>query len=259
MKKKITFSLMAAVLTITAIQAQEQKQYPEPAKMTHDMTEFWTPQPKIITPGEQSTQAAPSDAIVLFNGKDLSQWQSSKTNGAAEWDVKGNVMTVNKSKGDIQTKEKFGSCQLHLEWCTPKGIEGTSQLRGNSGIFFQGLYELQVLDNYQNETYVNGMVGSMYKQAIPLANPMRKPGEWNVYDVIYQAPVFKDDGTYLYKPYITVILNGVVVQNHTEIQGTTEYIGLPRVVKHGDGPIILQSHGDKSAPISFRNIWIRKL
>jgi hypothetical protein len=118
---------------------------------------------------------------------------------------------------------------------------------------------VQILDNYQNETYVNGYVGAIYKQTPPMANPMRKPGEWNVYDIIYTAPVFKEDGSYLYHPYVTVILNGVLVQNHTEIWGTTEYIGLPKVKPHGDGPLRLQAHGDKSEPISFRNIWVRPL
>lgn len=256
-KSIITFALAAAATT--TVFAQEAKQYPEPEPMTHKMTEFWEPQPPVVIPGDQCTQSAPSDAIVLFDGKDLSKWQSSKTGGPAEWQVKDGVVTVDKSKGDIQTRDKFGSCQLHIEWCVPKGIEGSSQSRGNSGIFFQGLYELQVLDNYKNVTYSNGMVGSMYKQGRPLVNPMRKPGEWNVYDIIYTAPIFKADGTYLYKPYITVLLNGVLVEDHFEIQGTTEYIGLPQVKKHGDGPIILQAHGDKSQPISFRNIWIRPL
>ena len=168
-------------------------------------------------------------------------------------------MTVDKSKGDIVTKQKFGSFQLHIEWCVPEGIQGESQGRGNSGVFLQDMYEVQILDCYHNETYVNGMTGSIYKQTPPLVNAMRKPGEWNVYDIIYTAPVFKEDGTYLYRPYVTVIQNGVVLQNHTEIMGTTEYIGFPRTVKHAEGPIRLQSHGDPSAPISFRNIWIREM
>ena len=259
MKKQFVFSLIALVLIFyIPVKAQENKTYPEPGKMTHDMTEFWTPQPKIVTPGDIKTNSAPSDALVLFDGKDLSQWQNN--NGeAAGWDVHEGIVTVNKKKGDIITKDKFGSFQLHVEWSVPIGIQGTSQARGNSGIFLQGKYELQVLDNYHNETYVNGMVGSLYKQTPPLVNPMRAPGQWNVYDIIYTAPVFKEDGSYLYKPRVTVFLNGVCVQNNTELQGTTEYIGLPQVKKHDDGPIILQSHGDPSIPISFRNIWIRKM
>ena len=173
--------------------------------------------------------------------------------------MKDGVITVDKSKGDIRTKEKFGSFQLHLEWRVPKTIQGESQGRGNSGVFLQGMYEVQILDNYNNPTYVNGQAGSIYKQTAPLANAMRKPGEWNVYDIIYTAPVFKEDGSYRVRPQVTVIQNGVVLQNNTTILGTTEYIGFPKVVKHGDGPILLQSHGDPSEPISFRNIWIRKM
>lgn len=245
-----------ALISMT-VNAQEKK-YPEQEKMTAGMSEYWTPQPRIVTPGDIKTNTAPSDAIVLFDGKDLSKWQNSDGK-AAGWDVHDGVVTVNKKNGDIRTKENFGSFQLHLEWSAPKGIEGTSQSRGNSGVYLQGMYEIQVLDNYQNETYVDGMVGSIYKQTPPLVNVMRKPGEWNVYDIIYTAPVFKEDGSYLYRPRVTLIQNGVVLQNNTEILGTTEYIGFPRVVKHGDGPILLQAHGDPSIPISYRNIWIRKL
>lgn len=257
MKKLFVMSLAALACTCLTANAQDKK-YPEQERMRPGMSEYWTPQPKVVTPGIQATSSAPSDAIILFDGKDLSQWESAK-GGAAEWDVHDGVFTVNKPKGDIQTKEKFGSYQLHIEWCIPEGITGTSQVRGNSGVFMQGMYEVQVLDCYNNETYVNGMTGSIYKQTPPLANAMRKPGEWNVYDIIYTAPVFNENGTYKYRPYVTVIHNGVVLQNHTEILGTTEYIGFPQVKQHGDGPIILQSHGDPSAPISFRNIWLRKM
>jgi len=257
MKAKLFLSVALMTAVVTSVNAQEKK-YPEPMPMEPQMTEYWTPQPKVVTPGEAKTQSAPSDAIVLFDGKDLSAWES--TDGtAAGWDVHNGVVTVNKKKGDIRTKETFGSFQLHLEWCVPKDIQGESQSRGNSGVFLQGKYEVQILDNYKNETYVNGMVGSIYKQSVPLVNAMRKPGEWNVYDIIYNAPVFNEDGSYKVRPYVTVLLNGVLLQNHTEILGTTEYIGLPRVDKHGDGPIQLQSHGDPSKPISFRNMWIRKL
>ncbi|MBR1942073.1 MAG: DUF1080 domain-containing protein [Bacteroidaceae bacterium] len=255
---KWAFAGLAACAVLT-VSAQEQKQYPEQEAMRPGMSEYWTPQPKIVTPGNPATNSAPSDAIVLFDGKDLSAWENAKGE-AAGWDVHDGVVTVNKKAGDIQTKEKFGSFQLHIEWCVPQmDAQFTSQFRGNSGVYLQGMYEVQVLDNYNNETYVNGQAGSIYKQTPPLANAMRKPGEWNVYDIIYTAPVFKEDGTYLYRPRVTVIQNGVVLQNNTEILGTTEYIGFPQVKKHGDGPIILQSHGDPSPGISFRNIWIRKM
>lgn len=256
--KRFILSAMAVSLTVAAA-AQEKKEYPQPEAMRPGMTEFWTPQPKVVTPGDAATASAPSDAVVLFDGKNLDAWVSSNTGGDAEWRVHDGVFTVDKSKGDIQTRESFGSFQLHLEWMVPEGITGESQSRGNSGVFLQNMYEIQILDCYQNETYVNGQTGSVYKQVVPLANAMRKPGEWNVYDIIYNAPVFNEDGTYKVHPTVTVIQNGIVLLNNFTILGTTEYVGLPRVVKHGDGPIKLQSHGDPSEPISFRNIWLRKL
>jgi hypothetical protein len=239
----------------------QQKEYPKPEPMRPGMSEYWTPQPEIVTPGVATDNAilpAPSDAVVLFDGKDLSAWESPK-GGPARWTVHDGVFTVDKKTGDIQTKQKFENFQLHIEWQIPENITGTSQGRGNSGVYMQGQYEIQILDCYNNETYVNGQTGSVYKQTPPLANAMRKPGEWNVYDIIYSAPIFKEDGTYRIPPYVTVIQNGVLLQNHTAILGTTEYIGFPKVVKHGPGPILLQSHGDPSPPISFRNIWIREL
>jgi len=263
MKKNILIKaglLALACTTCTNVFAQE-KEYPKPEQMRPGMSEFWTPQPKVVTPGTSNANAflsAPSDAIVLFDGQNLSAWES--TNGDdAKWEVKDGVFTVVKSTGDIQTKQKFNSFQLHIEWRIPENITGESQGRGNSGVFLQGMYEIQILDNYNNETYVNGQVGSVYKQTPPLANAMRKPGEWNVYDIIYNAPVFKEDGTYRVPPRVTVIQNGVVLQDNTTILGTTEYIGFPQVKEHGAGPIILQSHGDPSEPISFRNIWLREL
>lgn len=253
---KATLAAMACTACVNL--SAQQKEYPQPEKMTPGMSEYWTPQPKIVTPGDIKTNSAPSDAIVLFDGKDLSAWES--TNGQpAQWTVHDGVFTVNKKTGDIQTKQKFNNYQLHIEWCVPENITGTSQGRGNSGIFMQGMYEVQILDCYNNETYVNGQTGSIYKQTPPLANAMRKPGEWNVYDIIYTAPIFKEDGTYRVPPSITVIQNGIVLQNNTTILGTTEYIGFSKVVPHGAGPIILQSHGDPSEPISFRNIWLREL
>ncbi|MBQ8485050.1 MAG: DUF1080 domain-containing protein [Bacteroidaceae bacterium] len=235
------------------------------------MSEYWSPKPKVVTPGNQATASAPSDAIVLFDGTEKSMtdnWVTvnmrTQKVAPAKWIIKDGAMTVNKDMrnggGNIQTKESFGSFQLHIEWCVPEmSAEFTSQIRGNSGVYLQNMYEVQILDSYNNDTYVNGMAGSIYKQSAPLANAMRKPGEWNVFDIIYDAPVFNADGTYKVRPYVTVIQNGVVLQNHTEILGTTEYIGFPQVKVHGDGPILLQNHGDPSPSISFRNIWIRKM
>lgn len=257
MKTNFIFSLSLMAMVCSTINAQEKK-YPEPEPMKAGMTEYWIPQPKHVTPGDIKTNTAPSDAIVLFDGKDLSQWENSKGE-PAEWNVHDGVVTVEKQKGDIRTKQKFGSFQMHLEWYVPKDNKEGKFLRGNSGVIIQGMYELQILDNYEIETYSNGYVASIYKQSAPLVNPIRKAGEWNVFDIIYTAPVFKEDGNYLYRPRITVIFNGVLVQNNTEILGTTRYIGLPQTVKHGDGPISLQAHGDAADPISFRNIWIRPL
>ena len=257
----------------------QNNEYPVPPPMTHEMTEFWTPQPQVVSPGKlqsDGSMSAPSDAIILFDGKDLSEWEKapdknvlvkgkdmskfkSSSKSKSTWVVKDGVLVVNKEAGDIQTKRSFNNFQLHIEWRIPEGIEGQGQLRGNSGVFLQGIYEIQILDSYENVTYANGQTGSIYKQTAPLVNAMCKPGEWNTYDIIYTAPIFKSDGTYLYRPRVTVLHNGVVIQNNTEIQGTTPYIGLPQVVQHGAGPIRLQAHGDKSAPISYRNIWIREL
>ena len=260
MKNIIFKAVLLAIAGFVSLSSYAQKEYPEPERMRPGMSEFWLPQPTVVTPGDIKTNTAPSDAIVLFDGKDMSAWVSSRTKETAEWPVNSDgSFTVDKKKGDIQTKKEFENYQLHIEWCIPANITGESQSRGNSGIFMQGQYEVQVLDSYVNETYANGQAGSIYKQSKPLVNAMRKPGEWNVYDIIYTAPVFKEDGTYRIPPYITVIHNGVIVQNHTAIIGTTEYIGFPKVKKHGAGPISLQSHGDPSEPISFRNIWIREL
>lgn len=254
-----TTRLMLAALTCSAATAlHAQKQYPQPEKMTPGMSEYWTPQPAIVSPGNIATHTAPSDAIVLFDGSNLSAWENTQGE-AAQWSVHNGVFTVDKSKGDIRTKASFESFQLHLEWCVPANITGTGQGRGNSGLFLQDRYEIQILDCYNNETYVNGQTGSIYKQTPPLANAMNKPGEWNVYDIIYTAPVFKEDGTYRQPPRVTVIQNGVVLQNNTTILGTTEYIGFPTVEPHQAAPLRLQSHGDPSEPISFRNIWLRKL
>ncbi len=216
-------------------------------------TEVWEPEPTIVKPG--GTSSAPSDAIVLFDGSNLSHWANIE-GAAAEWNVRDGAMSVAPGKGNIQTKESFGSMQLHIEWRTPAEVKGEGQGRGNSGIFLQGLYELQVLDSYNNRTYANGQAGSIYKQTPPLVNPTKGPGEWQVYDVVYTAPTFNADGTYKTNPRITAFLNGVLVQNNTIIHGTTEYIGKPKVAPHGDGPIVLQDHDN---PTSFRNIWVRKL
>jgi hypothetical protein len=237
--------------------AEAQNQNPEDAKMKPEMTEFWDPEVPVVTPGERP-QDAPSDAIILFDGSQKSlneNWTNSKKQ-APGWKVADNCVTVVKGTGTIQTKLPFEDVQLHIEWRTPAEVVGNSQGRGNSGIFLQGLYELQVLDNYNNRTYRNGQAGSLYKQYAPLVNVCKKPGEWQTYDVIYTAPRFKDDGSVFSPARFTILQNGVLVQNNVQLWGPTEYIGIPKYRKHGPAPIVLQDHGN---PVSFRNIWIRKL
>jgi hypothetical protein len=228
-------------------------------------TELWEPVPKIVTPAA-SEITAPSDAVVLFDGKNLNQWVSvADSTKPANWIVADGKFTVNKSAGNIQTKQSFLDYQLHLEWQIPSNITGEGQARGNSGLFLASTgqgdtgYEIQILDCYNNKTYVNGQTASVYKQSIPLANACKKPGEWQTYDVIWTAPRFKEDGALAAPGRVTVIHNGILVQNNTEIKGVTMYIGAPWYKKHGASPIKLQAHGDKSEPISFRNIWLREL
>lgn len=219
-------------------------------------TEVWTPKPRVVTPG--SATQAPSDAIVLFDGSNFSEFVSVKDSATAvAWTLNADKsMTVGAGKGDIRTKRSFGDCQLHLEFRAPEVVKGEGQGRGNSGVFLQQRYEVQVLDCYQNTTYSNGQTASVYKQSIPLVNACKKPGEWQTYDIIYTAPRFNKDSVLVAPGHVTVMHNGIVVQNHTEIKGTTEYIGLPKNVAHGKAPIQLQDHGDL---VSYRNIWIREL
>lgn len=259
--KKIKFLLSAAALTISAAQvsAQYSSTPPEvsPMPMKPEMTEIWEPEVTVVTPGKNPGDA-PSDAIILFDGSNLDQWVSSKDAAKpAPWTIVGDHLEVKPGSGDIKTKMKFGDCQLHLEFSAPDKVEGVSQGRGNSGLFFQDRYELQILDSYNNRTYRNGQAGSIYKDQAPLVNPMRDPLSWNVYDVVYTAPRFGADGLIDYPARITVFLNGVLVQNNTTIAGLTNYIGLHLYPEaHGDDVIHLQDHGNKT---QFRNIWIRPL
>ena len=228
-------------------------------------TEIWEPKPPVVTPGPFVERPPPSDATILFDGTNLDAWVAARGGGPAGWTLEDGVMTVNKATGDIQTRESFGNYQIHLEWRVPAGTTGEGQSRGNSGLFMavtapgDSGYELQILDSYENETYVNGMAGSVYKQAIPLANPTRPPGEWNEYDVIWTAPTFTETGELATPAQVTAIFNGVVVQDGYVLTGDTRYIGTPAYAAHGPTPIRLQAHGDPSPPISFRNIWLRRL
>lgn len=215
-------------------------------------TEVWTPVPPVVTFDHHQV---PSDAIRLLT-TDLSAWRSVKDGGPAAWQLDNGVMTVQPGSGDIRTVENFCDIQLHLEWQSPPADPAkTGQMRNNSGIFLQDKYEIQILDSYQNATYPNGQAGAVYKQTIPLVNATRPTGQWQVYDIIYKAPRFEGN-TRKSPGYVTVLHNGVLLQNHTEIQGTTEWIGMPQQQPHGCAPLKLQDHGDK---VSFRNIWVRKL
>lgn len=239
--------LLAAILGSVNSYAQKN----EPA-----LTELWQPEPRVIEPGKSSS-GAPSDAIVLFDGKNLEQFEKADGNGAAKWEIKDGAMTVVKGTGAIKTKQKFGDCQLHIEWRSPAEVKGDGQGRGNSGIFFMSQYELQVLDSYKNRTYSNGQAGSIYKQLAPLVNASRKPGEWQTYDVIFTAPEFNKDSSIKSQARITVFHNGVLIQNNMSIWGGTQYIGIASNKMHAaKESIILQDHGN---PVSFRNIWIREL
>jgi hypothetical protein len=250
------FFLLLPALLLTLISAAQTK--PEE-------TEYYTPVPPVITPGANFA-APPSDAIILFDGKNLDEWVAlTDTVAGKKWTLADNIITVDKTAGDLRTKRRFMDYQLHIEYRIPENITGSGQARGNSGIFLAALpwgaggYELQVLDNYKNTTYVNGQVGSMYKQAVPLVNACRKPGEWQTYDVVWTAPRFNDHGILQSPARVTVFHNGALVQNNTTLLGDTPYIGQPAYKVHGPSPIKLQAHGDKSEPISYRNIWIRNL
>jgi len=251
--------ILLGLCVVGAFTANAQNQNPEDAKMKPEMTEFWDPEVKVVTPADNNLNA-PADAIVLFDGTSaslLQNWANSKGE-APVWNVADNCVTVAKGTGTIQTKQVFEDYQLHIEWRSPAEVdpEKKSQGRGNSGIFMQERYELQVLDNYNNRTYRNGQAGSFYKQYAPLVNVCKKPGEWQTYDIIWTAPRFKEDGTLFLPARATVLHNGVLVQNNVSLLGPTEYIGIPKYKAHGPGAIVLQDHGNT---VSYRNIWIRKL
>lgn len=216
-------------------------------------TEVWTPVPPVVS--TSGAQGIPSDAIALFDRGDLSAWRSER-DGEPGWAVKDGILTV-KAGGGIVTKQGFGDCQLHLEWRSPAPPRGEGQNRGNSGVYLQRRYEVQILDSHQNATYVNGQAGAIYKQHPPLVNASRPPGEWQVYDIVFRAPRFTADGGLLSPAAMTVLHNGVLIQNHVELAGPTAWVGRPPYKVHPyEQPLLLQNHG---APVSFRNIWIRPL
>ncbi len=247
MQNYLSFLLM--VLSVTSWAQNTPRESLDPK-----VTEVWDLKPKKITPAIKLGDA-PSDAIILFDGKDLSKW-TDNAGGEPKWEVKDGAITVTKGGGDLKTKQTFSDMQLHIEWRTPAEVVGDGQGRGNSGIFLQDRYELQVLDSYESPTYSNGQAGSIYKQSIPLVNACLKPGEWQAYDIVYNAPHFSENGRVLVPAFVTVIHNGVLVQNHTQIYGPTEYKGLPVYQPHSKASLRLQNHGN---PVSYRNIWVREL
>jgi hypothetical protein len=248
MKPKLPpLALLMLVQALTACGADIQ---PPP-----ELTEVWEPVPPIVS---APANGIPSDAIVLFDGKSLDAWQSDKEGGSApEWLIEDGAMVVKPKTGGIRTKAAFGDVQLHVEFRTPAKVVGEGQGRGNSGIFFMGRYELQVLDSHENRTYSNGQAASIYKQHSPLVNASRKPGEWQSYDVVFVAPRFAEDGTLLSPARFTVFHNGVLVHHDVKLWGPTAYRGTSGYTPHpAKLPIGLQDHGN---PTAFRNIWIREI
>jgi len=234
---------IVALISSAAI-AQEPGPFPAPKT-----------EPPIITPGKTNADP-PSDAIVLFGGRDLSRWRAND-GGPAKWTIKDGYIEVAPGAGDITTSDKFGDVQLHIEWATPVVPKGEGQERGNSGVFLMGQYEVQVLDSYDNKTYFHGQAGSVYKQHAPLVNVSRKPGEWQAYDIVFHAPRFDEQGKVIDRARVTVLHNGVLIQNNAEIYGIT-YNDRPALyIAHpSQEPLRLQDHGN---PVRYRNIWIRRL
>lgn len=247
LKHIVRIGIVPSLLACAAVTAEEPAGDPA-------ATEVWDPEPSVVTPG--SPGAPPSDAIVLFDGSSLSAWRH-EDGSEVRWRLDDGAMTVVGGTGNIETRQGFGDVQLHIEWRTPAEVRGEGQLRGNSGVFLQQRYEVQVLDSWRNRTYANGQAASVYKQHIPLVNASRPPGEWQSYDIVFRAPAFAEDGSLERAAYVTVFHNGVLVQDHVRLDGPTEYIGEPSYESHPARlPLMLQDHGD---PVSFRNIWVREL
>ncbi|MCW8850288.1 MAG: DUF1080 domain-containing protein [Melioribacteraceae bacterium] len=265
------YQIILIIFLLSTISMYSQTDYEKSQK-----TEIWEPVPEIISPGDINTP--PSDAIILLGQNGISEWEH-EDGSSPKWNYSDGVLTVVDKTGLIKTKRKFGSCQLHIEWRAPIYTEeeakkekdsksyleekfngyviGEGQGRGNSGVFLMERYEVQILDSYNNRTYSNGQAGSIYKQHIPLVNACKGPGEWQTYDIIFEAPKFEKDGTLITAGYFTVLHNGVLIQNHAEIKGNTVWIGEPYYEFHSDKESIsLQDHGN---PVSFRNIWVREL
>jgi hypothetical protein len=238
----------AGVLVVREqVDAQQKKKDSPPPVVEYKSGIVWD-EPAIVTPGKD--HEPPSDAIVLFDGKDLSKWD-----GGDKWIIKDGYAIA--AKTGINSKESFGDCQLHLEFASPDVVKGSGQGRGNSGVYMMQRYEVQILDSYDNKTYFDGQCASLYKQHPPLVNACRKPGEWQTYDIVFESPRFGEDKKLTRPGYVTVLQNGICVQNHFELLGGTFYDQAPKYTAHPPkAPIHLQFHGD---PVKFRNIWIREL
>ncbi|MEM6895562.1 MAG: DUF1080 domain-containing protein [Bacteroidota bacterium] len=251
MFRKNHIPILLIVFSLTWVQGQEK----EPTNP--EATEIYEPVPPKVVPGMQGKP--PSDAIVLFDGSGFDEWVQVADGSAVKWTLNADgSMTVKDRTGNIQTKKNFGSMQLHMEWKSPAEVQREGQNRANSGVFLQKRYEVQILDNNDNPTYVNGQVGALYKQSVPLAMASVPSGEWNSYDIIFHAPKFTKGGNIKRPATITVLHNGILIQDHFEIEGTIEYIGWPKYEAHGKAPLMLQDHNDNSR-VSFRNIWVREL
>lgn len=217
-------------------------------------TEIWEPEPRVVSAGITNDHP-PSDAIVLLEANSGLQW-THYDGSPNQWTIEDGIMTCKPGTGTIKTKEKFGDCQLHIEWSTPFEPNKEGQGKGNSGIFFQNKYEIQILNSYKNRTYSNGQAGAIYKQSSPLVNVTRQSMEWNAYDIIFHAPKFDSNGKMTKKGTMTAFHNGVLIQDHVEIEGTTEYIGPPKVIAHGDESLVIQDHDNY---VRYKNIWLRRL
>ena len=252
MSKRSTFatiSMFAVSVCLCAVAAGRPRQQAAPFPPPKN-------EPPIIVPGNTSSDP-PSDAIVLFDGKDLSKWRSANNRSDAKWLVKDGYVQVVPGIGDIATRDEFGDCQLHIEWATPSEVNGEGQERGNSGVFFMERYEVQILDSYNNKTYYHGQAGAIYNQYAPLVNASRKPGEWQSYDIIFKAPKFDEQGKVTERARITVLHNGVLIQNNVEIYGNTWHDRAALYIAHGSkASLRLQDHHNT---MRFRNIWIRQL
>ncbi|HLJ14472.1 MAG TPA: DUF1080 domain-containing protein [Bryobacteraceae bacterium] len=220
------------------------------------------PRPRMVTPGTCSTDdrpgRAPSDAVVLFDGKDLSQWEQQPKQGgpvAPRWKVENGYMEIVPRTGDLVSKEQFGDAQFHIEWASPEKVDGDSQWRGNSGVLIMGRYEIQVLDSWNNVTYADGQAAAIYGQWPPMVNASRKPGEWQTYDIAWEAPRF-ENGKLVKPAYVTVFHNGILVHHHQELIGDTPHRKVGTYTPHGDGPLRLQDH---DTPVRYRNIWVRRI